>query len=564
MIKFTTLKFRNFLNSGNQETTYDFKPGLTRLEGVSGVGKSTVIDAFYFALTGEPFRDDVKINELVNWINESNLKVELSFTKGDDVFTVTRTLKDEHEDIFYIHKNQELIPIDKKKKTYQEQLYDILGIDKHYIEIGLIKSNLRDISFLSMKKADRVAFGEKFFKLDVVTQIESSLKTDLDSNKVSLNQVTNSVTETTQFKTTLETKINQMKKLLEESNRQQIDEKEARLAQIKTEIETNTKASEVIGKLTRINVELESAYNQLISEESEISEKIRIIKSDENLRRNKSKLFIDNCPTCVTHPKIFGDDSLNELAEERKKLEESLEPFGSKKESLRQKIQKNREGIAKKATVESNLRRLNAETIENTAAIEKLSKKAPEIDYSELNALTKNLEELQTQLESLTSKSKVLGDLKKLMTPLKIFLIKRRLMFMNVKLNEYLRRFNLPFNLIFNESFEPKIYSGKKTKNYHLLSVGERRRIDLALTFTFIDLALELSRERYNVFIADEIFDNIDVVNIDLVMEILREKISDDSTEVIFVSHNGNFNGHKVDRRVLVTNENGFGQLSEL
>ena len=563
MIKFNYIKFRNFLNSGNNDTVYYFRPGLTRLEGVSGVGKSTLIDAFYFALTGEPMRDDVKIDELINWVNDNNCRVILSFNRGADEYVVTRTLKDEIENIFKIEKNGTIIPIERKK-TYQEQLYNIIGIDKHYIDIGIIKSNLHNTSFLSMKKAARIEFGERFFKLDLVSKIEDLIKNDLDDFKLKLAGCERDVAENTQFRTTLVTKIEQLKKLLEETNQKQIEEKQKRLDEIVAEIDKNNKGKEIIDKIIKTTQEMETELQKIVTEKTGIVSKRGILESELLLKKNKKKLFVENCPECVKVDLIVSDRNLADIEAETKRFETLIEELETKGREIKTKMAGNQPTIAKKGVIESNLRRLTAETAEVSSAIKKLAETAPIIDYAEVEQLSEKLRVLEISREDLTKQTKIYADLKKLMTPLKIFVIRRRIVSMNTKVNQYMQRFQLPFSLIFNEKFEPTIHVGKKKKPFRLLSMGQQRRIELSLMFTFLDLTLELNHENFNLLFLDEVFDNVDPSNVDIIMEIIDERVKASEIEIIFISHNGNFNNHKTDRRVMVTADNGFGKLEDI
>ena len=82
MILFKTIKWKNFLSTGNQYTEVDFTKHKTNLIiGTNGAGKSTVLDALTFSLFGKPFR---RINkpQLVNSVNEKDCRVEVEFSVG--------------------------------------------------------------------------------------------------------------------------------------------------------------------------------------------------------------------------------------------------------------------------------------------------------------------------------------------------------------------------------------------------------------------------------------------------------------------------------------------------
>ena len=74
MILFETIRWKNFLSTGDQWTEINLdESNSTLIIGSNGAGKSTILDALCFALFNKPFR---KINkpQLVNSINEKGLK----------------------------------------------------------------------------------------------------------------------------------------------------------------------------------------------------------------------------------------------------------------------------------------------------------------------------------------------------------------------------------------------------------------------------------------------------------------------------------------------------------
>ena len=93
MILFKSIRWRNFLSTGNQDTVVDFTENNTNLIiGSNGAGKSTILDALTFSLFGKPFR---KINkpQLVNSTNEKDCVVEVQFTIGNTFWVVVRGIK---------------------------------------------------------------------------------------------------------------------------------------------------------------------------------------------------------------------------------------------------------------------------------------------------------------------------------------------------------------------------------------------------------------------------------------------------------------------------------------
>ena len=93
MITFQTLKFRNFLSTGNSFTEIDLRKNKTTLVvGQNGAGKSTMLDALSFALFGKPHRNITK-SQIVNSINQKNCVVQVEFFIGKAKYRVLRGIK---------------------------------------------------------------------------------------------------------------------------------------------------------------------------------------------------------------------------------------------------------------------------------------------------------------------------------------------------------------------------------------------------------------------------------------------------------------------------------------
>ena len=106
MILFESIRWKNFLSTGDQWTEIDLQShNSTLIVGANGAGKSTMLDALCFALFNKPFR---KINksQLVNSINEKGTKVELRFSIGRDEYRVFRGIK---PNAFELYKNNKLL-----------------------------------------------------------------------------------------------------------------------------------------------------------------------------------------------------------------------------------------------------------------------------------------------------------------------------------------------------------------------------------------------------------------------------------------------------------------------
>ena len=119
MIKLKTVRFKNFLASGNRFVEVKLnKDPMMLVVGKNGAGKSTLIDAITFSLFGKPFK---KINkgQLMNTVNEKDLMTEIEFSVGKTEWKIRRGMKPV---VFEIYHNGKVINQDAKSTDYQKYL----------------------------------------------------------------------------------------------------------------------------------------------------------------------------------------------------------------------------------------------------------------------------------------------------------------------------------------------------------------------------------------------------------------------------------------------------------
>ena len=100
MIKFKTIRWKNFLSTGNHWTEVKLNEfDNTIIVGTNGAGKSTILDALTFALFSKPYR---KINkgQLVNSTNEKDCRVEIEFSIGTTSWKVSSGIKPNKFEIY--------------------------------------------------------------------------------------------------------------------------------------------------------------------------------------------------------------------------------------------------------------------------------------------------------------------------------------------------------------------------------------------------------------------------------------------------------------------------------
>ena len=172
-MKFKNIRFKNFLSFGNAFTEMNLGDNHTYLiTGENGAGKTTALEAFYFGMTGKPFRKIKKL-ELVNTINKKELLVEITFEHNGSEFLVKRGIK---PDIFELYKDGKLVDTDSSRKDYQKTLELLIGVDSDTFANTIFISSKNYTPFLKLNASDRRNFIENVLNLKIFSEMLEELK----------------------------------------------------------------------------------------------------------------------------------------------------------------------------------------------------------------------------------------------------------------------------------------------------------------------------------------------------------------------------------------------------
>ena len=174
------------------------------------------------------------------------------------------------------------------------------------------------------------------------------------------------------------------------------------------------------------------------------------------------------------------------------------------------------------------------------------------VDIKELNSEDTNLDtiitdynnkvkEIKSKLETVKKKINMLDVVKYIVSEegVKSYIVKQILHVFNQKLAYYLKKMDSNCICIFNEYFEEQIINEKnKLCSYFNFSGAERKNIDLACLFAFMDIRRLQGDVTFNFSIYDELFDSsLDERGVDLVTSILRERVEKYNECVYVISH---------------------------
>jgi len=147
-------------------------------------------------------------------------------------------------------------------------------------------------------------------------------------------------------------------------------------------------------------------------------------------------------------------------------------------------------------------------------------------------------------------------------TGIKSKIIKQYLPVMNQTIQKYLGVLDFYINFTLNEQFEETIKSRYRDEfSYASFSEGEKMRIDLALMFTWREIARLKNSTNTNLLIIDEIFDSsLDATGTDDFLKILN---SLESQNIFVISHKGDVMFDKFNSIIKFEKQKNFSKMIE-
>jgi DNA repair exonuclease SbcCD ATPase subunit len=571
MIIFETVRWKNFLSTGNNFTEINLnKSPNTLIIGNNGAGKSTILDALCFGLFGKPFR---KINkpQLLNSINQQQCVVEIEFSIGQKKYKVIRGIK---PNVFEVYCNGVLADQDSKAKDYQDYLEKfILKINYKSFTQVVILGSASFIPFMQLSPADRRSIIEDLLDIQIFSSMNGLVK-----EKVAIIKET-----TTKTKYAIELtseKIKFQKQSIEDHktrNEEEIEKKKQELVTSQQQIGKLNKDNTLIQKHIDIlngkisdKIVIEKKSSKLLQLEAKLETKLKKLDKDE-------KFYEENhdCPTCkqsiddsFRHNQLSGiNQTKGEVGVAVKDIEIKIQEANQRIEEI-QKIIKhiqahNNEIIKHNSTisaVNSYITKIQSEIndLENHKDnLEEENQKLKELK-GELSLLLRELEELSVEKQYYDFASNLLKD-----GGIKTKIIKQYLPIMNKLINKYLTAMDFFVNFNINESFEETIKSRHRDEfSYANFSEGEKMRIDLALLFTWRQIAKLKNSTNTNLLILDEVFDSsLDTVGTEEFLKLIYEMGSD--TNIFVISHKGDQLFDKFRSTIKFEKKNNFSQVAK-
>ena len=570
MIEFKVVTWKNFLSTGNTpiEIVLNNKPS-TLIIGDNGSGKSTVLDAMTFGLFGKPFRR-IKKDQLVNSVNGRDCVVEIYFDIGRRKYLIIRGIKPTR---FEIYMDGKLINQDASSRDYQKLLENnILKLNHRSFTQVVILGSSSFIPFMQLTASARREVVEEILDIKIFSLMNYYLKQRVKNNKERSRDISYEK-DLLEHKIKLQNdKITEAKeksktslKALEKKMKKNYDD----MAKLETEVECLKEkvrewTHDVLPKQVRLDndrIELKNIKYKMDHKSSKAKQEIDFFKSN------------DECPTCEQH---IDEEFKSKAIEERTnkmitsactltEIDARLKEMDDRIKLYEQIAEDNREhevNAAKKTTsVESILDysdqvKKQISEIHTTGLFLEEDKTRLQEFREDSKRIQKEKEKIQDQATYLTIAKQLLQD-----SGIKTKIIKKYLPIMNKLMNSYLNQMEFQVKFELDDEFNETIKSRyRDVFSYANFSEGEKMRIDLALLFTWRQIAKMKNSTNTNLLILDEIFDSsLDVNGTDEFLKILNTL----SNENIFlISHKSDLNVDKFDSLIRFEKVQNFTKVT--
>jgi len=545
MLLFENIRWKNFLSTGNHYSEIKLDNSSTTLiVGTNGAGKSTVLDALTFGLFNKPFRKISK-GQLVNTANEKDCVVEVEFSIADREWKVIRGIK---PNIFEIYSNG--VCLDQFSHSGDQQKWleqNVLKMNyKSFTQIVILGSSTF-VPFMQLTATNRREVIEDLLDIKIFSSMNNIIK---DKIKLMKDEVRTLDLKRESLNDKVEMQTNWIKEL-ESQSKGRIDDNQQKITTLFAESDTYVQENEAFEndlfdltkdqeKLTGVSKKLRDLGNL----KGKISQKVSTITKEH-------KFFTDNtvCPTCGQDiQEEFRINKINDAQDKAKELQSGYK-------ELEEAIKKEEEREYQFTKLSKEITKLTHGISKNNTRISGCQRQVRDLE-SEIQTITEQLanrntehEKLESFKDNLTKTYEALASKKDIIRyhnfsygllkdgGVKTKIIKKYLPLINQQVNRYLQMMDFYINFTLDEEFNETVQSPIHDNfSYSSFSEGEKMRIDLALLFTWREVARMKNSVNTNLLIMDEVFDSsLDGFGTEEFLKIIRFVIKD--ANVFVISH---------------------------
>lgn len=570
MITFKQISFKNFLSVGNHPNTIVLNESASTLViGKNGYGKSTMLDALTFSLFGKPFRNVTK-PQLINSINRKHCVVEIEFDVDGKEYKVIRGMK---PSIFEVWCSGVLLNQDASSKDYQKTLeQQILKLTYKAFTQVVILGSASFVPFMQLPALSRREVIENILDIRIFSVMNSLLKNQIQSAKDALSKTESSLTAA-RNQVVLQKKLIQS---IQSTSNESIEKLQRKIEAAKSSIDEQADIctgiqAEILDHATDeyLTKGLRETYRELVNKSIHLE--ASIANAEEHLREITVNTI---CPTCKQG---ITDDHKHQTFEKNttliSSLNERLSATKTEIESLAETIQ---DGVRRNDVIREKT--IAMSTAVNTIDLLKKQIAEYEAEIDEYKHNHSNLDKEQVQLKSIIRDGLALAQdrddligkrgIQDIAASLlkddgiKTAIIREYLPTMNRLINHYLRVMDSYIQLELDENFNEVIKSRYRDEfTYFSFSEGEKSRINLAILFTWRQIARMKNSINTNLLIFDEIFDSsLDSMGTESFIQLLAEEGT--KTNVFVITHKEDAFVDKFEKVLKINKKGDFSTIS--
>jgi DNA repair exonuclease SbcCD ATPase subunit len=594
LVNFKSLTIKNFLSVGETPVTINFQSGVNVITGTNydkedsknGVGKSTIADALYFSLFGTTIRELPK-DLIVNSFTKKKCEVILDFDvengNGLSQYRITRTIGPTK---CHMTKNGEDITRSTMAKT-NEYIQKLVLSNGKIFQNSVIMTINNTVPFMAQSKIDKRKFIESILSLEIFSEMLSKAREEHNILKKDYEVIfakVEGIEKGYNFnKEQLDT-FEEQKKQKIEGLVKRVDESKAKIEELKKSIKDlpDDVLEKLDIKIDQCNEELKQIQNQYKTAYQTLAD----VKSKINHIEGQLKDIEKVGAICTTCNRAYSDDDLKHKEANKKELNNRLKDFTKEFNTAQKELDKVNASQAKKEkelkdvqdkknivrdvinnnkNTETKISLINDSIQELLKEVEGIKKQTNEALENVVKELEEKLRVGKHDLEKLDHDCNVLECVKFVVSEegVKSYIVKKILAVLNGRMAYYLDKLHANCLCQFDEFFDEQITDEKgEHKSYFNFSGGERKRIDLACLFSFLDIRRMQGDVHFSTIFYDELLDSsLDDKGVELVLDILRERAQKYNENCYIITHRGTTITEKIDNTIFLEKRNNFTYL---